>query len=246
LLFDYASGDWCVNLDGDDFFLDKDFIKKAVSLIDKDVILVFANQIEQIEGSKDPHFDKTGVRHFSKIEFCGRDVFKNYYKSNIHINHLSTIYRRSLAIKVGFYSFDILSSDRESFLKLLPLGNIKFCDTVAGVWRRHIDSTSYHLNLDQRLADFSLIENVINYHQNKSYLTTEELLIWKKNMILFMCQTNMAASFDLAGYRGFFKVFCKLFEKFQLNSVKSLLNIRILYRLVFGKIIPYRLAKRIF
>src|ERR1700750_911157 len=48
LLYEIASGDWAINLDGDDFFADSSFISEAVKLISesKGVVLVFGNYCE--------------------------------------------------------------------------------------------------------------------------------------------------------------------------------------------------------
>jgi glycosyltransferase involved in cell wall biosynthesis len=47
-LYDYASGDWVINLDGDDFFVDPSFISEAVKLTleDKTIVMIFGNYCE--------------------------------------------------------------------------------------------------------------------------------------------------------------------------------------------------------
>lgn len=245
LLYESARGEWILNLDGDDYLLDINFIKNAVDLIESQTVLVFANQCELFE-MKELKIDKTGVKHYDKVKFNGKEVLLNYHRNDIYLNHLSTIYKRSEALKVKFYSTDILSSDLESFFRLLPLGHIKFLDTIAGVWRRHLASETHNLNIKKRMENFSLVESVVNFHINQEYLEVDEILDWKKNMILYWCRSNMTVCFDLNGYRGFFKMFSQLLSQYPFETFKSLFNVRVLYRLLVGRVVPYRLVKKTF
>jgi glycosyltransferase involved in cell wall biosynthesis len=246
LLYKYARGEWVVNLDGDDYFFDKDFVKKAVELVEEGTVLVFANQYELLEKGKEKVVDKTGIKHFNLNTFAGKDVLLNYHENEVYLNHLSTMYNKQLAIDAGFYKTDILSSDLESFFKILPMGNVKFLDAIAGVWRRHHLSETNNLNIEKRTQNFQLIKNVARFHKEHSYLTNEEVLAWEENMSLYWCRSNLAVCFDLAGYAGFFKMFLKLISLYPVATVKSFLSIKIVYRLMIGKVIPYRSFRKLF
>jgi len=49
-LYDYVEGDWVINLDGDDFFIDSKFISTAIRLTREDagIVLVFGNYCESV------------------------------------------------------------------------------------------------------------------------------------------------------------------------------------------------------
>ena len=78
-LYEYATGDFAINLDGDDFFTDKEYISKAIDLSEKhNLILVFAKQKVYFE--KDKSFIEDKINSNLPTVMEGNKLFLDYCK----------------------------------------------------------------------------------------------------------------------------------------------------------------------
>lgn len=133
LLFEYAIGDWAIMLDGDDYYINKTFISKAVNWISKNekVVLVAAghliidelNKIETVEQltTKDKIFD-------------GKEIF---YKKIRLGQHSTNLYNRQLAMDLDFYRLESMAADAEGLYRLCLCGNIVYLNDIVVMWRLH-------------------------------------------------------------------------------------------------------------
>lgn len=136
-LYDYADGEWVVNLDGDDFYTDPGFISNAIERIletGNENVLFFQGSHLWLEGDKtnDFTFQIPQDEQIIKAESYIMDFYKRRYFS-----HMSTVYNRRLAIASGFYKLDILSSDLHSFLKMCveyPDKQVIISKRITGCW----------------------------------------------------------------------------------------------------------------
>lgn len=140
LLYELVSGEWVVNLDGDDWFTDVRFISRAMEVLLKhpDVVFYHANQ-KNLKAVKQYCHSEYIDEHHLKIE--GMNYLTNHHSVR-YFNHLSTIYNRSLAMKANFYSMDALNADFTSIMRLCCHGAIIQSNYSVGTWNLNAGSAS--------------------------------------------------------------------------------------------------------
>lgn len=140
LLYELVSGEWVVNLDGDDWFTDAQFISRAIELLMKnpDVVFYHANQKNLKAVKKYCHSEYIDEHH---LKMDGMNYLTNHHFVR-YFNHLSTIYKRSLALKANFYSMDALNADFTSIMRLCSHGAIIQSNHSVGTWNLNAGSAS--------------------------------------------------------------------------------------------------------
>jgi glycosyltransferase involved in cell wall biosynthesis len=180
LLYEYATGDYVINLDGDDFFNDKDYLSKAMEYFKKDdgVVLVFANQ--NVLHEQYSICENTGFTFSSRIN--GNWIFINYLRNGICIPHVTAVYKRRDALNLDFYRLDIESSDWESILRLIIGREVGFLQDTVATWRIHGGNESSKKNVDSDLLNITFIESLYDFASSCGFDATE-LKIWKTRML---------------------------------------------------------------
>jgi glycosyltransferase involved in cell wall biosynthesis len=144
-LYELVKGDFCVVLDGDDYFTDENFISQAVESImqyDHRNVLFFQASNYSVKADNIESFKFTTEKFIIKL-YDAIFYFKKF--NTIGFSHLTTIYNRDLALKNNFYTADIFSSDIDSILRLcLKHPNFIVLKTNAkvAVWLKHSSNTS--------------------------------------------------------------------------------------------------------
>ena len=176
-LFDRVTGEWVINLDGDDYFVDKHFVSMAIEQIvkHKNVIIVAAKLM--VLG---PNYKRVYPRIEATKCINGFDIFLEWHKNPL--THLGSMYNKKIACDINFYQHNILSTDSESLLKILLCGNVVLLNIVAGVWRIHGQNASLIGNSN------ALIENLLFIQEPYKYAleTGKEKNIienWRKHMV---------------------------------------------------------------
>ncbi|HEY9165187.1 MAG TPA: glycosyltransferase family 2 protein [Candidatus Kryptonia bacterium] len=187
-LYDYATGEWAIYLDGDDYLTDVNFIRDAVEAIGKydDVVLVAGGETAlDPDGSS---VDQLPTTH--PIEFLeGKSFFLKWFGSTGGTAHLGALYRRDLAMKIGFYVHDVVSSDWECLRRLVVTGNVVAFGRSVGVWRRHESNISRAYDVQKRLDN--LISITGPYEFAKAYFQDRASLDgWYKEAIIDFLQGN--------------------------------------------------------
>jgi glycosyltransferase involved in cell wall biosynthesis len=137
-LYDLATGEWVVILDGDDFFIDADFISRAVELAysEPGIVIVSARRnVVTPTGTHEPLRLDTTI-------LSGKETLLRYHDQRYHFPHLATLYHRSSALACDFYRMDVLSSDWESLLRLALTGKVAYLDRIVGCWNFHGSNAS--------------------------------------------------------------------------------------------------------
>ncbi len=157
-LYEYCQGDWAVNLDGDDYYTDPFFIQKAVSYIksNEDLVMVSAG-CKAWDGRTSKLYAPS--KHSLIIE--GSKIFNRW--DAYRMMHLSIVYNRRIAMRIGFYEKDIVSTDWESFLRLMLHGKVGLLKDIVGVWRKHENNETRDLDFDKFKANMISITSPGEY-----------------------------------------------------------------------------------
>lgn len=165
-LYEHCKGEWVVNLDGDDYFTNSQYLTGAIrKILDcggaEKVMFYQATIKSKNETNKiEYHFSHRIINNGWSL-FPGKEYFLRCYE-NKFFSHLSTVYNRSKATKIGFYEHDILNSDLESMLKLALHGSVILENNVVGVWRIHENNASANF-ITEKNKDIKTIQRISNY-----------------------------------------------------------------------------------
>jgi glycosyltransferase involved in cell wall biosynthesis len=141
-LYSVATGNWVVNLDGDDYFTDPSFISSAIDLATSDSeILIVTARCKTLTPSRSIVSDIPTEQIVD-----GKEVVLQVSDSRFRFFHMATVYNRAKAIECDFYRVDVLSSDWESLYRLAARGKVAYLDRVIGVWRLHGNNDSLSAN----------------------------------------------------------------------------------------------------
>jgi len=172
-LYERATGNWVINLDGDDFFIDDNFIKRAVNIISMKSITVYTAGMKVVKNQK-------SIRTFNPYKdkcVSGELLFYNW--SEFGLKHLTTLYNRKVALDLDFYSEDIIASDAHSLLKILLHGDV-YCDSsIVSCWRIHEKNESGIVDKELLFKNVKFIDDNFVYAQNLGF---NNLVYWKRSM----------------------------------------------------------------
>jgi glycosyltransferase involved in cell wall biosynthesis len=170
-LYEYASADWVLNLDGDDYFTNSSYLSQAMEAINKagaDEVLFYqgVNIYKTDTGEK---LYKTGVQ--GEQVMTGNEYFFNYFRRN-HFSHMSALYRRQPAMSSGFYEKNAISSDIFSFMQCAlnnPAKKIILSSNVSGVWLQHGENASSNVRLNDHWQNWKLYQQLYKTALQKGY-----------------------------------------------------------------------------
>jgi glycosyltransferase involved in cell wall biosynthesis len=178
LLYELASGDWVLMLDGDDCLVNSNYVARAMELAlsAPDIVLVFGKvlQGQDIRSSRMSHHTLGLQPLMDGTEFFLRHP--PFY--DVTPPHMTCLFRRDIAIRIACYRHDILSTDLESFYRLMIGHRIGFVDEVAGFWRQH------DRNISRRVSSEACAKNLIvftgprEYADSLSLSSASELQRW--------------------------------------------------------------------
>lgn len=158
-LYEYATGDWALILSDDDYLIDKSYITKSITLIEKyeNVALVHANYVVRNEDSEILRNSNLNIGEY--IE--GKYYFLHYGKEVAPpIGPPTTcIFNRLKAIKVSAFTKDILALDLDLWLRLMLLGDIAFIKDHVAVYRIHKNCETFSVDINKDLEE---IENMLD------------------------------------------------------------------------------------
>lgn len=156
----HATGDFILNLDGDDYLTDRNFIKNAANFLNsnQDVGLYIANCISLFDGHDECTVNSTQLSIEKVID--GIQFVENFFYGKQFFYHLSSLYRRMDAIRLDFYMNDSVWTDGISLFKLACTTKVAVSTKVVGVWRIHGENESRKFH---KRAKFDEIFEVVDY-----------------------------------------------------------------------------------
>lgn len=152
LLYKHATGDYVVNLDGDDYYTDPDFILEAVELIkdEKNVVIVAARVVIKTINSE----YVSGIPAHENV--TGMQILRKLPDFNYFFMHMAVLYSRKQAMEASFYRSSAISSDWESLYRLSLLGTVKYLNRKVGVWRIHEMNETGTINPVKQLENLEI------------------------------------------------------------------------------------------
>ena len=152
LLFTQATGDYVVNLDGDDYYTDPDFISEAIRLFDgdNDVVMVVAKATTKSHTGE--YISEIPVQQCA----TGMQVLRRLPDAKYFVMHMAVLYARKPALEVDFYRSSALSSDWESLYRLSLRGTVKYLERNIGIWRIHGLNESRTIDPVKLLANLAI------------------------------------------------------------------------------------------
>ncbi|QGY46568.1 glycosyltransferase [Maribellus comscasis] len=178
-LNNYATGEYVINLDGDDLLLDKTFISEGIKLLSKYPecnLIVGCKQSKRENGKlyKREHKVKYEIIKISGVEFVTK-LFSTY-----QFAHVGTIYSRSAALSGEFYEKNIISSDMESILRLALKSDILIYNKIVAQWNYTGYNESTIQKFDDAIDNIKWIQSVGN--ELRKHIGVFQFLKWRIKM----------------------------------------------------------------
>ncbi len=177
LLYELDTGEYIVNLDGDDYFCDSHFISRAIEKIKQNVGVLFYQSCIMSKGEgSEFRFQHKLLGDKSEGVMDGKEYFKRFHKNDF-FGHLSTVYNAMKAKEIGFYKYNNITADSESLLKLALNGKVFLDNKITGIWNIHdgnesksmLTKNSAIIDAFGRIRDYSIsfigIEDAKKWHE---------------------------------------------------------------------------------
>lgn len=235
LLSNHATGDYVVNLDGDDYYTDPEFLIRAVNLInnEQDVVMVAAKATWKV-GNREFISDVPGVAETSGLQLVKKLPDKKYY-----LKHLATLYARETAIKIGFYNSASNSSDWESLYRLSLHGKVKYLNRNVGVWRIHDRNESGTTDYQKLLENLAIWPPI--YKEAVAFgMNQIEAEVTCANCIACFA-SSFAANISLNGNADLIKFILVIVKRYKLATLLLVVTPKYAARLLFSLLGYYRL-----
>ena len=172
-LYDIATGDWVVNLDGDDYYTNPKFISTAISRImeNDNVICYFSCRYLS------KNLTKGNKKEFYLLD--GKFYLINYFKIG-SFAHMGTLFRRDVAIKdKQCYTFQGLQSDFHGIIRYCCYGNVIIAQEKGLRWRIHGENSSFSIDLQEKyLSEITCQKEIAK--EVSSFYSEKELSEWLK------------------------------------------------------------------
>jgi len=181
ILYDLAQSDWYINLDADDYFVDPHFIKHGMEMIkangDNEIAFYQGNHnIERLRKTL-PQFTDLNDE---EILVDGKEYFIHFPQIQKN-THCATLYNRTKALPLNFYSADgCLYADFHSLSRLALTGKVILSSKKVAAWRQHPGNASKTLDESKLQKELAALEDVALFAAN--YLPAPEISKWLSKM----------------------------------------------------------------
>lgn len=182
LLFDLATGDLATIFNADDYFGWTGYLTKVVKLFSSDekIALVYGLTMIDVEATG----EKIGDAIIDDLPTImdGNWLFLNQPKGYV-IPHITSVYKRKLAIELDFYRADIISEDWESLLRMILSRKVGFVKEVSGFYGRHKNNVSKVISFEALINNALYIISPYETAIELGQIPKMELDIWKEKML---------------------------------------------------------------
>jgi glycosyltransferase involved in cell wall biosynthesis len=235
-LYTYARGEWVINLDGDDFFIDNSFIETAIKLTekDKDIVLVSGGRIEvnvsgEVSNEKFASINNASD-NFSIVE--GNLVFKGIPKKKYQLFHLTSLYHRESSLGIDFYRMNIISSDYESLYRLILGKKVAFISSPVAAWRSHGNNESKSTNIQKLMKNYKMFDSIYAYlNEHKLFYSTQRL-IWYVNASSKKYYTNVLSLLAGKRYKDLLTLSLFMLSNYTSAFIKTVFNPKLYIKII--------------
>ncbi len=144
-LYELTSGDWAVNLDGDDYYDETTFFSAAMeALADHPQAVLYAagaKCLDEARGTISP----APLQVSAELTLMDGADYVLGWPALGASQHFAVIYNRRMALDTGFYVLDSLGADTDSLCRLALKGKVLVANRHVGVWTQHGSNASYSL-----------------------------------------------------------------------------------------------------
>ena len=235
LLFNHAAGDYVVNLDGDDYYTDPEFISDAVKLIDGDKNVVIVQACASWKTHKGINISKIPSEH----ELDGMDILKRMPSYEFFFMHMASLYHKNMAIQLDFYRYDVTSSDWESLYRLALHGRVRFMRKNIGIWRIHGGNETSIIDLNKFIQNLSIWTSIYK-EAEECGMTFVKARVNTAKCIAFFASRDIAR-ISLQGNRELVRFVICLLKHFKLATSYLFIHPFYLARLLCSLLGYYRL-----
>ncbi|MBU1097695.1 MAG: glycosyltransferase [Bacteroidetes bacterium] len=183
----YANGEYVLVLSDDDFFIEENYIERAVNLIldnpATDFAFVFSNFV--VIDSTNYNVEAASEYNLPVI-MKGTDVFEYFYDP-FNVPLLTSLFNRRKAIKVNAFNHgDVPAEDTILWLKLCFEGDVGFINTHPAAYS--VNTPQGSANLDRKFAFTHFAKNIFLFVMPARYafekgINLSYLRKWKIKMI---------------------------------------------------------------
>jgi glycosyltransferase involved in cell wall biosynthesis len=234
LLYRHATGDFVVNLDGDDYFTDPEFIAYAVNCIQQDASVVMV--VAQVTTRSPVHSHVSQLP--GRAQLSGMEILARLPGRPYLLMHMGVLYAREPALAIGFYRSSAISSDWESLYRLCLHGNVAYLRRTVGVWRLHSSNETATGDHRKLLENYAIWESV--YQDAVRFgMSPLKAQLLRARVISFLAQQNVP-TLSRAGNRrlaGFVRAVC---TSYPLASLLTSVHPIYMARLIAGFLGYYR------
>lgn len=178
-LYNHTTGDWIVNLDGDDYYTDKTFISRAIDRINSQENVVCYFGCKYLS-SKLHKYSQSLIGENAYI-FDGKFYLLNYFKIG-GFSHMATLYKKEIAQKdKKCYTYQGLQSDFHGIIRFCSYGNIIIAKERGYEWRVHATNASVLVDLHKKYLSEVACQKLILEDIDNKFFTEEDKHIWLKD-----------------------------------------------------------------
>lgn len=221
-LYEKATGDYVLNLDGDDWLIDDSYITKAAKILDldKEIVCVIA-QIMYFHQVESCLVEGPGYDNLERVDGGNKYLYLNA-RGEAPFNHLTLLYRRAVAKKIGFYNQDITWTDTESAYRLICHKKVGFIKEHAGVWRIHNANESKKFFKTTAVNKLFLLEESVSefYKKNQKY-NSINIDNWEFLWKYYHCLEFIIFVFKESEYGKLYEFFLFLSKRHKLFLIRA-------------------------
>lgn len=196
LIYEYNTSEWFFLLADDDFIVEKSYISKAISLIEKyqDIVLIHANCLWYHENRGGYVVETNKI--FPEVE-KGEFYFLNW-KDDFYFYSWTVLCKTDIAKELNCYNGNLFSDDWKCWLKFCLKGRIGFLSDKAAAFRFHGSNYSFDTNIDNNVKGASCITEAYEYAKLLERFPTNLLDNWYRKVIsiYFRMRYNALSGMD--------------------------------------------------
>jgi len=160
ILYHHVQGEWFMNLDGDDYLINNEFIANAIENIEKagayDIVMYKGNTVMET-------VNNSGIQHIdigNNILLVTNTDFLSHLKYDFGFSHSAQLYYTVKAKEANFYNRNLLDADYFSYLKIMQSGYIIMSAEPVYHWREHQAQETHSVTTSHVLARFDAVDEL--------------------------------------------------------------------------------------